>query len=228
MQSRICFLAVLIVCAGPSLALGQTYEASKPRKHFVTISYDSIYTEPLHFADHPLEDLLGRDVASTQREFYEYRTRDEATSIDVVEFSRRQRGLGLSLYPFGMSSGATLMLRGSIVPLPRIQIEFAGPAPFSRYALLDGRAFDGGIGVIMADRSAGWGLGSHAFVAGGIGRLTSDLGDGSRFFAEGGGGLDVGPFGIELGVKFAWNKLSAPVEHRFLTVPITLRGTLTF
>ena len=41
----------------------------------------------------------------------------------------------------------------------------------------------------------------------GIGKLTTDLGDGSRLFAEGGGGLDVGPIGVELGVKFAWNKL---------------------
>ena len=81
---------------------------------------------------------------------------------------------------------------------------------------------------MVADRSPGWGLGSHAFVVGGIGRITSDLGDGSRCFAEGGGGLDVGPFGVELGVKFAWNSLSEPVEHHFLTIPITLRGTLTF
>ena len=127
-----------------------------------------------------------------------------------------------------MSSGPTLVLRGSIEPLPRIQIEFLGAAPFPRYALLDGRAYDGAIGLMMADRSPGWGLGSHAFVAGGIGRITSDLGDGSRIFAEGGGGLDVGPIGVELAVKFAWNTLSEPVDHHFLTIPITLRGTLTF
>jgi len=217
-----------MLCAGSSLASAQTSEVSKPRKHFVTFSYDWIYTEPLHFAEHPLSDLLGRDVAAAQRETYEYRTRDEATLIDVIEFSRRQMGLGASVFPLGMSTGPTLMLRGNIVPLPRIQIEFQGPAPFPRYALLDGRAFDGAIGVMMADRSPGWGLGSHAFVAGGIGKLTSDIGGGSRVFAEGGGGLDVGPIGVELGVKFAWNKLSDPVEHKFLTIPITIRGTLTF
>ena len=218
-----------MLCAGSSLAGAQTYEVvSKPRKHFITVSYDWIYTEPLHFADHPLSDLLGRAVTSTQREAYEYRSRDDATQIDVIEFSRRQIGIGASIYPLGMSTGPTLMLRGSIVPLPRIQVEFQGPAPFPRYELLDGRAFDGAIGVMVADRSAGWGLGSHAFAAGGIGRLTTDLGGGSRYFAEGGGGLDVGPIGVELGVKFAWNRLSEPVEHWFLTIPITLRGTLTF
>src|SRR5688500_1084933 len=62
-HSRISFLAVLMLCAGSSLASAQTYEVvSKPRKHFVTLSYDWIYTEPLHFAEHPLSDLLGREV----------------------------------------------------------------------------------------------------------------------------------------------------------------------
>ena len=43
---------------------------------------------------------------------------------------------------------------------------------------------------------------------GGIGKVsTEQLGDGGRYFAEGGGGLSVGPFGVELGVKFAWNML---------------------
>jgi hypothetical protein len=225
--SRISFLAIVMVCLASSAA-AQTYEGAKPRRHFVTISYDSLYTQPLHFDDHPLSDLLGRDVASAQGEFYEYRTRDEQTRIDVVEFKRRAKGLSLSLYPLGMSSGATLMLRGSVENLPSIQIEFDGPAPFERYVLTDGRAFDGAVGVVVADRSPGWGLGSHAFLVGGIGRVTSNLGDGRRVFAEGGGGLGVGPFGVELGVKFAWNTLSEPVSHKFLTIPITLRGTLTF
>jgi hypothetical protein len=29
-------------------------------------------------------------------------------------------------------------------------------------------------------------------------------------------------------VKFAWNHLTAPVDHHIITVPVTLRGTLTF
>ena len=226
-RSRICFLVVLTLCAA-SAGTAQTSEPRQPPKHFISLSYDSIYTEPLHFAEHPLADLVGREVASVQRESYEYRTRDEATLIDVTEFSRRQRGVGVSIYPTGMNNGPALMLRGAIVPLPRIQIEFAGPAPFPRYALLAATAYDGAIGVIVADHSPGWGLGSHAFVSGGIGRIHSDLGDGSRLFAEGGGGLSSGPIGVELGVKFAWNRLSDPVEHRFLTIPITIRGVLTF
>ena len=230
-RCRIPFLVALTLCvAGPQVsAQPQTYQPDKPRRHFVSVSLDSIYTEPLHFADHPLADLLGKEVASTQGQDYEYRTRDEATLINVVEFSRRQRAVGVSLFPLGMSSGPTLMLRGSYQPLPRIQLEFTGPAPFSRYELIDANAMDLGAGVVIADRSPGWGLGSHAFVIGGIGKISSEqLGDGGRYFAEGGGGLSVGPFGVELGVKFAWNTLDQPVRHKFLTIPVSLRGTLTF
>jgi hypothetical protein len=218
---------LLVVClAVPASA--QTYEANKARRHFITISTDWLYTQPLHFDDHPLSDLLGKDVASAQNELYDYRTRDGATLIDVVEFRRRQRGAAISIYPLGMNTGPALMLRASYEQLPRVELTFDGPSPLARYVLDDARAVDGSIGVIVADRSPGWGLGSHAFVVVGLGQVRSGLGDGRRYFAEGGGGLGVGPIGIELGVKFAWNNLSEPVDHRFLTIPIALRGTLTF
>ena len=55
-----------------------------------------------------------------------------------------------------------------------------------------------------------------------------DLAPATAIFAEGGGGLSSGPFGVELSVKFAWNHLTDPVDHHFITVPVTLRGTLTF
>jgi hypothetical protein len=225
-RSAICFLPILIL-AGATSARGQSYP-QQARRHFITISYDWHYTQPLHFAEHPLEDLLDTEVASTQSDVYEYRTRDDATLVDVVEFSRRQQGLSVTVYPFGVSSGTTLALRGSIEPLPRIRLAFAGRAPFSSYALTGAKALDASAGLFVADRSPGWGLGSHAFVLGGIGRISSDLGGGGRYFAEGGGGLTMGPFGADLSVKFAWNHLDEPVEHRFLTVPVTLRGTLTF
>ena len=226
-RTRTCFLlALLLAPAAPATA--QTYAAASARRHFITISYDWHYTQPLHFADHPLGDLLRADVASAQFESYEYRTRDEATLIDVVEFSRRHQGATVTVYPFGMSTGATLALRGVIEPLPVIRLSFAGAAPFSTYTLTNARAFDAGAGVYVADRSPGWGLGSHAFVIGGIGRIRSDLGDGRRYFAEGGGGLSAGPLGVDLSVKFAWNRLLEPLEHRFVTIPITVRGTVTF
>jgi hypothetical protein len=225
--SRTCLVVLALFCAAPSVS-AQGYVTDKPRRHFVTISSDWVFSQPLHFADHPLADLVGREVARVQREPFDYRTRDGETRIDVVEFDGRQRGAAVSIYPLGMSTGAALTLRGSYEHLPRIQVSFDGPSPVTRYALTDGRAFDAAIGVTLADRSAGWGLGSHAFVVGGLGRIRSGLGDGRRYFAEGGGGLGVGPFGVELAVKFAWNRLTEPVDHRFLTIPITLRGTLTF
>lgn len=223
-------ITVALACAllAPALGHAQTYSPPKPRRQFVTVSYDWLYTYPLHFADHPLGDLLGTEVASTQFESYEYRTRDGATLIDVLEFKRRSNGAGVTVYPLGLSAGATLGVRGSFEDLPVIRVVFDGPAPFGSYTLTGARAYDIGAGIFVADRSAGWGLGSHAFVMGGIGRIRSDLGDGSRYFAEGGGGLSSGPFGVQLSVKFAWNRLEEPVEHQFMTVPVTVRGTLSF
>jgi hypothetical protein len=220
-------LACLLLLA-PTSTFGQTPSTAKPRRQFVTVSYDWIYNQPLHFAEHPLEDLLGTEVASAQFEDYDYRTRDGSTLIDVLEFTKRTQGAGITVYPLGLSAGATLGIRGSAEGLPTIRIAFDGPGSLDSYTLTNARAYDIGAGVHVADRSPGWGLGSVAFVAAGVGRIRSDLGDGRRYFVEGGGGLRSGPIGAELSVKFAWNRLSDPVEHQFFTVPITIRGTLSF
>jgi hypothetical protein len=212
----------------PVAATAQTYSTPQPRRQFVTVSLDWLYTQPLHFAEHPLEDLLGVEVASAQLQDYDYETRDGSTRIEVVEFRRRSRGAGITLYPLGLRTGATLGIRGSFEDLPAIRIAFDGPGALDSYVLTDARAYDAGAGVFIADRSAGWGLGSHAFIAGGVGRIRGDLGDGRRYFAEGGGGLGSGPFGVQLAVKFAWNRLSEPVDHRFMTVPVTIRATVSF
>ena len=225
---KLTIAAVLAACLCGTTAWAQTYSVPKARRHFVTFSYDFLYTQPLHFADHPLEDLVGRDVASAQFERFDYRTRDEAILIDVLEFKRRSRGAGITLYPFGMNVGPALAIRGSYEDLPITRIAFEGTGAPPAYSFTGGRAYDLGFGVYISDRSPGWGLGSHAFVLGGIGRIRGDQRDGDRYFAEGGGGLSSGPIGVELSVKFAWNLFTEPVKHRFLTVPVTVRGTLTF
>lgn len=228
MQARLYVLPAVLVIAAASAAAGQTSSPDKPRRQFLTIGYSWIRTEPLHFGEHPLQDLVGREVASAQFEAFEYRTRDESILIDVLEFTKRGRGVTATLYPLGASVGPALAVRGSIEQLPTIRVLFQGDGAPAPYVLTDGRAYDIGAGVYMADRSRGWGLGSHAFVVAGVGRLDTSLGGGRRQFAEGGGGLDIGPFGVELAVKFAWNRLSEPVEHRFFTIPISLRGTVSF
>jgi hypothetical protein len=223
------FLAATLLtlaCAVPAAA--QPYSAPKPRPQFVTISIDFMNTEPLHFAEHPLEDLVGREVASTQNQEFEYQTRDEQIRIDVHEFRKRNRGLSAAVYPFGLSAGTTVGIRGSIEQMPTIRIHFEGAGAPPDYAFTDGVAYDIGGGVFVADRSAGWGLGSQAFVVLGIGKISAEGRDGSRTFAEGGGGLIVGPFGVQLAVKFAWNRLDDPVKHSFMTIPITVRGTVSF
>lgn len=220
-------LGLLATLATASTAEAQ-YSVAKARKHFITVSYDWLYSQPLHFDDHPLEDLVGRDVASAQFERYDYRTRDEAILIDVLEFRRRTQGVGVTVYPFGLSVGPALAIRGSIESMPAIRVLFEGTGAPPNYSFTGGRSYDVAAGIYMADRAPGWGLGSHAFVMGGIGRIRSDQRDGDRYFAEGGGGLSTGPIGVELSVKFAWNHFTQPVKHQFLTIPVTVRGTVTF
>jgi hypothetical protein len=206
----------------------QTSSAQSARRQWFTFSYDWIYTYPLHFDSHPVEDLVGAEVDEVEGEAFDYRTTDGATRIDVQEFRRRGRGLGFTVYPFGMSTGATLGLRASLEDVPDIRIAFDGPGDLDTYVLTDAQSFDVGAGVFVSDRAPGWGLGSYAFLVGGIGRIRSDFRDGSRYFAEGGGGVQSGPLGFELAVKMGWNRFTEPVEHRFYTFPITLRGTVSF
>lgn len=209
-------------------AAGQTHELRKPRRQFVTVSYESFFTQPLHFERFPLEDLAGAPVALTQFKAHDYETRDGSVLIDVLTFTRRGRGAGITLYPFGSSVGPTLALRASVQDLPEIRVAFSGAQAPQPYELTAARAYDVGAAIVVADRSRGWGLGSQAFVGGGAGRIRSDTRTGDRLFAEAGGGLSSGPFGVELSVKFGWNHLTDPVDHHFITVPVALRGTLSF
>lgn len=223
---RVAAALALLFCA--TSASAQVYKPKKARRQFISVSTEWLNTQPLHFLEHPLQDLVGRDVATAQFENYEYRTRDEQILIDVLEFTRRGRGAGVTVYPFGLSVGPALALQASVEDLPVIRVGFSGAGAPPDYALTGARAYDLGAALYVADHSPGWGLGSHAFVGGGMGRIKSDLSDGNRVFAEAGGGLSSGPIGVELAIKFGWNHLTEPVDHRFFTVPITLRGTLTF
>jgi hypothetical protein len=222
-------LATLILLATASAAGAQQYEAQQPRRYFVSIGTDWLYTYPQDFEKYPLEALLGREVATAWGlEPYHYYTRDGAITVDVLEFRRRNRGVGITVFPFGSRKGATLALRGGIEQLPTILLTFAGMGAPGDYAFTDARAYDVGAVVHVADRNTGWALGTYAFIGGGAGRIRSALGDGDRYFGEAGGGFNFGLLGAELSVKMAMNRMEQPVEHRFWTLPVTLRGTLTF
>jgi len=221
----------IIVCIAvltTAIAEAQTDSAGKPRRKFVSVSLDWLYTQPLHFGEHPVADLVGTEVAKAQFKEYEYETRDGSTRIDVLEFKRPGHGFGVTVYPIGISVGPTLGIRASAEALPTIRIAFDGPGALDSYALTNARAYDVSAGLWVADHSPGWGLGTYAFFGAGVGRIRSDLADGSRYFGEGGGGVTSGPLGVELSIKFAWNQFDVPVEHQFLTVPFTIRGTVTF
>jgi hypothetical protein len=221
-------VCVLAAVASSAAAQSPVYHARKARKHFVSVSYDWLYIQPYGFAKHPLSDLLGQPVSEVHLQTFQYQTRDQLTQVHVNEFSHNGQGLGLTLYPFGASDGPTLLIRGSVEQLPTIRLAFDGPAPAPTYELTSGRGLDVGIGIDVSDRAPGWGLGSHAFVLGGVGRALTDQMNGSRYFGEGGGGVSVGPFGVDISVKFAVNRFATPVTHRLYDLPIAVRGTLTF
>ena len=219
-------LGVLPGMASPAAA--QPYEPAKARRHFVSIFYGTQFINPIGFAKHPLEELLGQDVDEVHLETFQYRTEDGQTLVNVLEYEKRGTDFGVTVYPLGSSVGATLAVRGSIESLPDIAVTFTGPAPFPSYALTGGRAYDVGVGIEVADRSPGFGLGAHAFVVGGIGRARTDQLDGRRYFIEGGGGVMSGPFGVDLTFKYAINRFTTPVTHSVHMIPISVRGTLSF
>jgi hypothetical protein len=224
----------LLLCLAIGIPAGVDAQNSlpapaKPRRQFVTVTIDGMNSVPLHFKEFPLEELVGKELASVQREEnIDYRSRDGLTTVDVLEYRRRTHGFGVMVYPLGASTGPTLVLRGSLEEIPVTRFVIQQADGVERYDLVDGRAYDMGAGVLVSDRSAGWGIGSQAFVIAGLGKLRGERGDGRRYFVEGGGGIMFGPFGVQLAIKFAKNWLDDPREHSFLTVPVTWRGTISF
>ena len=168
-------VSALAVLAGAWPASAQTYSVQKPRRQFITVSYDWLYTQPLHFGEHPLEDLVGQDVAAAQFEDFDYRTRDGAILIDVLEFKRRGHGAGVTRVSVRPERGrrrwgcgaASRICRSSASPFPAPARRRRTPSPARG-------PYDVSAAIFVADRSPGWGLGSHAFVGGGIGRIKSD------------------------------------------------------
>jgi len=231
-KTLVCLFGTALLFASAAEVSAQSFRQFKPqaRKHWFDVSVSWLNTVPLHLKDAPLEQLVGRELGTSQRKDWDYESRADGglTKVDVLEYRRRARGFGLAVYPFGSATGPALMVKGSYETLPVFRATISGPANVNSYSLTDGKAWDAGIGVIVADRAPGFGLGSHAYVVGGVGRIDTNLGGGTRVFGEGGGGLSVGPVGVELAVKFAYNKLTQPVDHAFYTVPVTLRATFGF
>ena len=220
------WLAAALTAADPAQA--PVYDQAKARRHFISVSYERQFVQPFGFGKHPLAELLGQPVDEVHLETFQYRSRDQRTLVNVLEYGKRASAVGATVYPFGSSVGATLAIRGSIDTLPDIRVAFVGPAPSPTYLLTNGRAMDVGAGIDMSDRAPGWGLGAHAFVLGGIGRVHTDQMDGRRYFVEGGGGVMSGPVGVDITFKYSVNRFTTPLEHSVHMIPISVRGTVSF
>jgi hypothetical protein len=204
------------------------YQGEVARKRFVSIDYSWRYIQPSGFEDHPLAELLGTEVNDVHLQDFQYRTHDQQTLIRVLEFGHSGAAVGATIYPFGSANGPTLAVRGSLESIPTVRVQFDGPAPVPQYDLTGGRALDGSIGVDVADRSPGWGIGSHAFAMAGIGLAHTDQMNGRRYFAEGGGGITSGPFGLDVAFKYVVMRFSTPVTHSLNMIPVSVRATLSF
>jgi len=222
--STLCLVAAL---AAP-VPQARPYQAQKARRHFITIYAERQFVQGSGFSKHPLEDLLGQEVNEVHLQSYQYRTKDNQTLITVNEFGRRATAVGAVVYPFGSSEGPTLAIKGSLESIPNVRVSFTGPAPSPTYELTGGRALDVGAGIDMSDRSPGWGLGSHAYVIGGVGRAITDQMNGKRYFIEGGGGVIFGALGFDVAFKYLSTSFTAPVDHSVRTIPISVRLTLGF
>jgi hypothetical protein len=223
--SALCLVASL---AAPAATEAQPYHAPKARRHFITVYAERQFVQGTGFDKHPLEELLGQEVDEVHLQSYQYRTKDTQTLVTVNEFGRRATAIGAIVYPFGSSVGPTLAIKGSLESIPNVRVSFTGPAPSPTYDLTGGRALDVGVGVDMSDRSPGWGLGTHAFVIGGVGRAIADQMSGKRYFIEGGGGVMFGALGFDVAFKYVSNAFTTPVDHSVRAIPVSVRLTLGF
>src|SRR6476619_5855093 len=144
MPIRTLWLAVSILALFAASTSAQGYEPKKPRRQFVTIGTEWLRTQPLHFLEHPLQDLVGREVAVSQFGPNDYHTRDEQILIDVLDFTHKGRGASVTVYPLGLSTGPALGLRASVEDLPVIRIAFNGTGAPPNYALTGAHAYDFG------------------------------------------------------------------------------------
>ena len=108
--------------AAPDATQTPAYRAAKARRHFISVSFERQFVQPYGFGKHPLAELLGQPVDEVQLEHFQYRTRDQLTTVNVLEYGKRATAIGATVYPFGSSVGATLAIRGSIDSVPRTLI----------------------------------------------------------------------------------------------------------
>lgn len=214
----------------PSALTAQTPDPDKkPRKEFFTLFLDWISVSLMNFKEFPLEELTGTELN------YNYSdstvvlgSNNNSITVTNTAFSKHIKGAGIMIYPFGTRNGWNLMLKTDYQNLPHIKFSINSPQGQEKYELINGKAYDFGIGLLQNESQSGWGFGSRSFILAGIGRIAESRGDGQRYFAEAGVGFNTGPIGADLFFGIAQNRLVFPRPHKFYTVPIGVRTTFSF
>jgi hypothetical protein len=207
----------------------QTTQAQKPPRRFFTFYLDWDSTIPVHFKEYPLEQFAGAELGDIYEPRPErYRNADESITVSNIGFSKSTQGAGLMVYPFGTRKWTTLAIKAGYQELPPIRFDMKFPDRTEHYRLVDGKAYDLGVGLMISDLRHGWGLGSTSYVLVGKGWIVEPRGRGDRYFFEAGGGIHFGPIGIGIHFGLVQNRLSVPQTHTIYTAPVGLRTTLTF
>jgi len=223
------FVLVISLISRTNVHAQSLAKNEKPKKIFVTFSIDRMDTYPLHFKSMPLEELAGIKLFNVYEPIPErYRSKDGLVTITNIRFPKRNKGYSITVYPLGAGNHISLAVRGSYETLPVISFDINSPEGVEHYILSNASSRDVSIGIMDGDRPKGLGLGAHSFLMGGYGEIRELRGKGHRYFVEFGGGINFGPIGGGIFVKISKNYLYNPRPHSFFTVPIGLRGTLSF
>lgn len=228
---RACYLAaVLLTVLSSSLFAEPAQKKARPRRQFITVFVNRMYTGPLNFEKHPLEELAGTGLEYVYQPVPEvYRSPDGLTTITHTRFRPKNSGGGLAVYPFGLGvQGTSLMLQADYETLPLIGFIINSPTGREDYEFANGRAYNLGLGAVSYSRSYNGNMGSRSYIIGGTGKIIENRGEGRSYFVGFGGGLSYKIIGGEFFVKVSRNYLNNPRPHSFYLIPIGFRISVTF
>lgn len=230
------FWLILITCGfmligiSPNVLAQMPQSTNKPRKQFITFYIQRSQISPLHFKELTLDKLAGTELPFNYESGPDrYRSEDGSITVTGTRFSGNTKGVGVMLYPFGVSNNTTLVVKAGYETLPDIRFRLNFPDKQESYELINGRSRDFGLGVTSGGRNQGWwGMGARSFLIIGKGWITEQHGNGSRYFVEAGGGISFGVIGVDIVFGVNENRILKPRPYKFYTVPMGLRATLSF
>ena len=214
-----CFSSLLLIlvrrarrCAARGAATRPT-RAPKPRRHFVAISFDwHVHAAAALRRSSARRPARPPTWTSAQVETYEYRTRDEATLIDVARVPQAAAGRrALTVYPFGHERRRDARASAAASNRCRRSGSTFDRTGAVRRLRADRRAarYDVGAGIVHRRSLARLGPRAATRSSSAASARSRATGATAAATLRRGRRSDVGPFGVDLAVKFAWNRFTS-------------------